>query len=207
MIVVDIETSGVDPIKNSILSIGAVDFLNPKRIFYEECRAFEGAHISDESLAVNGYSREEVTDSQKQSDKEIVEHFLAWTLESKDHTMAGQNPSFDRDFIMYTAQRYHLNWPLTHRTVDLHSVCYSHMVGQGTLPPMEKNRSALNLDAILVYLGMPEVHDSKLNVFQGFFTENFSFQSTKPSRFLGFLIKRPKRAVYSQKCQIYGLTK
>ncbi|MDD4988937.1 MAG: 3'-5' exonuclease [Candidatus Pacebacteria bacterium] len=156
MIVVDIETSGVDPIKNSILSIGAIDFLDSKRTFYEECRTFEGAHISEESLAINGYTKEEAGDSKKQSDKEILEHFLAWALLSKDHTLAGQNPSFDRDFLRYTAERYHLNWPLTHRTIDLHSICYFHMKRQGIEPPFEKNRSALNLDAILTYLGLPE---------------------------------------------------
>lgn len=155
MLIVDIETSGVDPVKNSILSIGAIDFLDPAREFNEECKAFPGAHISDESLAVNGYSREEVFDVRKQSDKQIVEKFLAWALASGDHTLAGQNPSFDRDFLRYTAERYNLNWPLTHRTLDLHSVCYFHMIKRGIEPILEKNRSALNLDAILAYVGMP----------------------------------------------------
>ncbi len=155
MIVVDIETSGVDPVKNSILSIGAVDFLDPTRVFYEECQVFEGAHISEEALAINGYTKEQAQDLNKQSDKELVEKFLEWAIGSKDHTIAGQNPSFDRDFLKYTAERYHLNWPLTKRTVDLHSVCYLHMIERGIEPPLEKNRSALNLDLVLAYVGMP----------------------------------------------------
>jgi len=42
MVVVDVETSGLDPQKYAMLSIGAVDFENPERQFYAECRAFDG---------------------------------------------------------------------------------------------------------------------------------------------------------------------
>jgi len=38
MIVADIEATGLDPRKHSILSIGAVDFEHPERQFYGECR-------------------------------------------------------------------------------------------------------------------------------------------------------------------------
>ena len=45
MIVVDVETTGVDARKNSIVSIGAVDFENQKNQFYGECKIWEGAEI------------------------------------------------------------------------------------------------------------------------------------------------------------------
>ena len=45
MIVVDVETSGMDAYKHSLLSIGAVDFENPVERFYEECRIWDGAGL------------------------------------------------------------------------------------------------------------------------------------------------------------------
>ena len=45
------EFSGLDPRKHSIVSIGAVDFENPSRQFYKECRIWHGAEIVPESLA------------------------------------------------------------------------------------------------------------------------------------------------------------
>jgi hypothetical protein len=55
MIVCDCEFSGTDPILHSLVSIGAVDFLDPSRQFYAECRIWEGAHVMDEALEVNGF--------------------------------------------------------------------------------------------------------------------------------------------------------
>ena len=155
MIVVDMEASGVEPHKNSLVSIGAYEFENPLNFFYEECRVWDGAHIDDEALKVNGMSREEITSSKKQLDKDLVVNFLKWTESCKEKTIAGQNPSTDRDFIKYTCERYHINWPFAHRTVDLHSICYFHMVRRGVMPPSRNAHSALNLDGILAYVGIP----------------------------------------------------
>ncbi len=156
MIVVDVEATGVDEVKHSILSIGALDFDNPKNQFYEECRAFEGAHIMEEALAVNGFSPEQAIDSKKQTDEELVKHFIEWTKSVKEHTFAGQNPSFDRDFIHRTADRYHIDWPFAFRSIDQHSVCYTHMIKKGIIPPVIHDRSDLNSDKIMQYVGIPE---------------------------------------------------
>jgi len=156
MIVVDVEASGVSPEKNSLVSVGAVDFANPQNRFYEECRIWGGAHIEDEALAVNGFTREQITDPNKKTDREVVEDFLAWLEKIEEKTIAGHNPSFDRDFLEQTAHRYHLNWPLAHRTLDLHSICYFDMLQTGVKPPLTHGHSALNLDAVLRYVGIPE---------------------------------------------------
>ena len=79
MIVVDVECTGVDEVKHAILSVGAIDFDNPNNQFYEECRAFEGAHIMDEALEINGFTKEQALDPNKQSDEELVKHFIEWT--------------------------------------------------------------------------------------------------------------------------------
>lgn len=154
MIVVDVEASGVDSQKSSLLSIGAVDFNNPRNRFYEECRIFEGAHVEKEALDVCGFTKEQINDPSKQTDRELVEHFLEWLTKCKEWTLAGQNTSFDRDYLMHTAYRYHINWPLAHRTIDLHSIAYFHMVKNGIQPPLRNNHSAVNLDNILKYVGV-----------------------------------------------------
>ncbi|MFM2374702.1 MAG: hypothetical protein RLZZ234_697 [Candidatus Parcubacteria bacterium] len=157
MICVDIEASGLDPKRDSIVSIGAIDLENPTRQFYEECRVWEGAHISDEALGVNGFSREEVQDPLKKTEGEAVRLFLAWAWEIEgDRTLAGQNVSFDRDYLQAAALREGLEWDLAHRTIDTHTLAWMHMEKRGRVVPIENHRSKLNLDTILNYCGIPE---------------------------------------------------
>jgi len=159
MIAVDIEASGIGPDTHSIVSIGAIDMDNPARQMYEECRVWEGAHINDEALEVNGFTREQITDPNKQSEAELVHKFASWAEGSADRTLAGQNVSFDRDILQAAAVRAkHTAWPFAHRTIDSHSLCWMHMVKRGLTPPVDpqKKHSALNLDAILNYCGIPE---------------------------------------------------
>lgn len=158
MIVIDIEASGTNYEKNSIVSIGALDFDNPDNRFYGECRIWEGAHMNAEALAVCGYSEAEITDPRKKSEGELVRELLEWSQHMGDRTLAGQNVSFDRDFLKAACEREGLSWDLAHRTIDTHTLCYMHMVKRELTPPIdaEHRRSALNLDAILNYCGIPE---------------------------------------------------
>lgn len=156
MIAVDVEASGTDYAKHSIVSVGAVELENPQNRFYAECRIWDGAHIMDEALGVNGYTKEDITDPKKQSEAELVRSFIAWSQGIADHTFAGQNVSFDRDFLRRAAERAgHTDWPFAHRTIDAHTLGWMHMVKNGKVPPVEHNRSALDLDAILNYVGIP----------------------------------------------------
>ncbi|MCA9363918.1 3'-5' exonuclease [Candidatus Kaiserbacteria bacterium] len=157
MIFVDIEASGVVYGRHSIVSLGAIDFENPKNRLYIECRIWEGAEINDESLAVPGFSREEVTDPTKMPEGEAVRQFLEWSQHMADRTLAGQNVSFDRDFLRAAAEREGLSWDMAHRTLDTHSLCWMHMVKCGIVPPIdaEHRRSALNLEAVAEYAGIP----------------------------------------------------
>ncbi len=159
MIAVDVEASGIGPDTHSIVSVGAVDMDNPSRQLYEECRVWEGAHINNEALEVNGFTREQITDPAKQSEAQLVRIFAAFAESSNDRTLAGQNVSFDRDILQAAAVRAkHTAWPFAHRTIDSHSLAWMHMVKRGLNPPVDpvKKHSALNLDAILLYCGIPE---------------------------------------------------
>jgi DNA polymerase III epsilon subunit-like protein len=157
MLVLDIEGSGVIPHKHSIVSIGALDLSNPSHRFYGECRVWEGAHIMDEALAVNGFTREQITDPRKQSEAELITQFLEWSQHLSDRTITGQNPSFDRDFARAAADRADAPWDLAHRTIDTHTLCFMHMIQRGLPAPIDAQhrRSSLDLDAVLNYCGIP----------------------------------------------------
>ncbi len=157
MLIVDTECSGLRPERHSILSIGALDFRNPDNRFYGECRVWDGAHIMDEALEVNGFTREEATDPQKQSEAELIASFLEWTQDLPERTLTGQNVSYDRNMLMAAAERAKLNWNLAYRTIDVHSLCWMHMIQVNGVPPVdeEHKRSMLNSKTILAYCGLP----------------------------------------------------
>ena len=56
MIVFDLEMTGLDPDACAIVSVGAVDMLDPSRTYYKEYRIFTGAMIIDEAMAVAGFT-------------------------------------------------------------------------------------------------------------------------------------------------------
>jgi len=159
MLVVDCEMTGLEPEKHSIVSVGAVDFEHPERQLYEECRAWDGAKIEPEALAVNGFTHAQVTDPGKQSESDVVHKFIAFAGGMADTTIAGQNVFTDANFLQAAARRAgHTAWPFAHRIIDIHTLCFEHMVKRGVTPPLnaEKRHSALNLDAVLTYCGLPE---------------------------------------------------
>ena len=56
LFVIDCETTGLDRLRCSLLSIAAV--LEDGSTFYRECRPEPGCQVDREALAVNGYSPE-----------------------------------------------------------------------------------------------------------------------------------------------------
>ena len=155
MIIVDVETTGLDPLKHSIISIGAIDFNNPENHFYQECRIWEGAEISEEALKINGFTREEITSPDKKSLEEAIKNFLIWISAIKDQTLAGENPDFDRNFLKFTIEFYRFSWPFGHRVIDLHSLSYAHHLSIDKNIPLNNFRSNLSLDETLEYIGLP----------------------------------------------------
>ena len=159
MIVLDVETTGLVPERHSILSLGALDLDDPTNQFYEECQVWDGAEIEDEALAINGFSREEVTGqgSRKQTEAGLVDAFVAWAMDRpKERTLAAQNVSFDLEFVQAACKRAGIECPFAKRTIDVHSITWLHMIERGIEPPLKNGHSAINLDAALRYVGVPE---------------------------------------------------
>lgn len=166
MIVVDIEASGLDPKKSALLSIGAVDFRTPERQFYAEARIWDGAIIDLDALAVNGFTEEQCNDPKKETLEEVMHKFLNWMRLAQEKTLMGQNPSFDRDFLNNSFGRCSIGWGFSYRTIDLHTLAYTDCIQKGISIPIENGRTSLNLDAILVYVGLskePKPHNALMD--------------------------------------------
>lgn len=161
MLVIDIEATGTNAHVHSILSIGAVDFSKPDRRFYGECRRFDGAHIMEGALEVNGFTLAQIDDARKMSETELLKQFLAWSLEVSDRTFAGQNVSFDRSYIEAACARAGVLFDFPYRTLDTHTMCYMHMVRRGITPPhdSEHKRTDISLNTALQYCGVPKEPD------------------------------------------------
>ncbi len=157
MLVIDIESTGLNSQKNSLLSIGAVDFDNPKRTFYGECRVFDGAEFDPEALAVCGFSKEECKDPNKQSQAELMVSFKKWIKEGTgDKILAGQNAYFDRDILNISFKRSRIDFTFHFRIMELHSIAFSDFLKRDLNPPLKKEGiSTLSLDKILNYVGLP----------------------------------------------------
>lgn len=155
MIVIDIEATGTNYQKHSIVSLGALDFNEPTNRLYLECRIWEGAHIDDEALEVNGFTPEQITADGKITEAQLIGQFLSWADGIEDQTFAGQNVSFDRDYVKVACERAGYNYPFAHRTIDTHTLAYMHYVLHGKEVPTAKRHSALNLDTVLNYVGIP----------------------------------------------------
>lgn len=155
MIVIDVEATGTDPHKHSIVSIGAVDFDKPEERIYIECQMWQGAHVDPAALVVNGYSEVDIRDKNKLTEAEAVKKFFEWYEKREDMTPAGQNPLFDISFLQAAAQRAHVDFRVPHRSIDQHTLTYSHMIRNGVTPPMKNKKSGLDSDTIMAYVGIP----------------------------------------------------
>lgn len=157
MIALDVETTGLDPKTCSIVSLGAVDTDEPENQFYDECGAWDGAHLSDEALAIHGFTREELTSGSRKSEADLIKGFVAWATDRpQNRTLIAQNVSFDHDFVRLACKRAGIEFPFSKRTIDIHSIVWLHMVKQGVPPPTGNYHSLISLDFALRYCGIPE---------------------------------------------------
>jgi DNA polymerase III epsilon subunit-like protein len=155
MIVVDVETTGLVPGVHAVASIGAIEMGSTLQRFYAECRVTDRA-IDDEALAVNGFTRRQLTRRDRRPIAEALKLFLDWAAGLGDGVFAGHHPEFDAGFLQAEAKLANLAWAFGRRLVDLHSVCFAHHLAEGMpLPLDEHGHSTLNLDAILATVGLP----------------------------------------------------
>lgn len=155
MLVVDVETTGIDEKKHSIVSIGALYLFSPDNQFYSESRIWPGAEITDKALEINGFAREQITNQSKPPQKQVLEDFIEWSSQFNDLTLAGENPRFDLNFLNESFRREGLDFNLGYRTIDLHSILYRELLIHDTPRILKKKVSAMNGNFIFNYVGLP----------------------------------------------------
>ena len=99
MIILDVQATGNDPERNSILSIAAVDFNDPEERFYEECQIWPGAEIDKEFFNASEVLEEELNDVHKKKESDIVQNFLYWIKQREGREFAGRDAQHHVEFI------------------------------------------------------------------------------------------------------------
>ena len=156
MIVLDIETSGVDFLKCGIWQIGAVDFENPENQFLDECRIDDEDIIEGGTLKVTGKTEAEMRNSEKQSQKELLERLFEWSNKIRIKNFICQNPQFDTTFLKIKALKYGLEYPFHYRAFDLHSVAQTKYYEINRKFVMDDNKSGMNLTNVLNFCGLKD---------------------------------------------------
>lgn len=157
LIAVDVETTGLDSLTSSIVSIGAVH-ISSGGYFYIECRPWEGAEVRDEALKVNGFTREYL-DVLETTEAQAVAMFQDWARGfTTNPIMLAHNSAFDKSFVSAACKRGEVKNSFNFRTVDVHSIVYTHMIRSGDTPPGQ-----LSLNKCLEYFGLdrePDPHNA-----------------------------------------------
>jgi len=155
-VVVDIESTGIYPGTNAIASLGAFD-LGSQKEYYQEFRVPKGCQITDESLSVNGFTKEQLFDSNKPLIADALPGFLRWVNDLEEITMAGWNVHFDVGFLRKDISDAGLKWPFSYRHIDVHSIVYAFMEFIGYDIPTENKCSVVDLDDGLEFVGLGNI--------------------------------------------------
>ena len=156
MIIIDEEMSGLDPRTHSILSLGAVDFSNPKRQFYREARLRRGATADPEAMKVNGFTLKQIKDKGKQTEKEMILKLCRWMDETNDRTLAGHNVQNDIKFLKHAIALYKIDYKINSRAVDTFALVYESCLKRKVRMPMKDNMADLKSDVVFRYCGLKE---------------------------------------------------
>jgi DNA polymerase III epsilon subunit-like protein len=156
MVILDIETTGLDPETHGLLSIGAIDFTRPRDTFYGECRIRRGEKVSQSALEVNGFTADEVKDPEKQSTEELIKSFELWMNRRNVKVIGGLHiASFDVPFLVTKAKQVKASLKLHKRSIDLHSLAYAKMLQLGRIVPLTDGWSVMDVDFIYPFCGLP----------------------------------------------------
>ncbi|MFH1431489.1 MAG: 3'-5' exonuclease [Nanoarchaeota archaeon] len=161
MIVLDIESSGIDTGRCGIWQIGAVEIENSENQFLEESRIDDEDLVEKGAIKVTGKTEEQMRDSNKQSQKELILKFLEWTRNCKDRIIIGQNIGWDLIMLQNKCIRYNLHKELRDtigfKGLDTYSIAQiKHLEKKGNLSIKEDGRGNMGLHKVLEFCGIKD---------------------------------------------------
>ncbi len=166
MILLDIETSGIDTGRCGIWQIGALELENPINYFLQEGRIDDDDIAEEGALKVTGKTERELRDKKKQSQKKLILNYFGWLAPIKEKLFLGQNVGWDITFIQNKCIRYGIldkfREVQSQRSFDLHTIAqdrYKQIHNSYLLD--EKGKSKMNLSAVL---GLCGILDDRINV-------------------------------------------
>lgn len=137
IVVVDVETTGLDPMLHGVIEIGAValdaDSVSPIGEFHTLVRAEFWHAWSAGAEAVHGVPRTVAESLDRPNEMMALGMFLEWVRTisgGRRATLAGMNPGFDlgmlRGMAKRTEQEEALRRRISHRTLDLHTLAWAY---------------------------------------------------------------------------------
>jgi DNA polymerase III epsilon subunit-like protein len=128
ILVIDVETTGLDPARHACIELGAVLLdreLNPVAEFSSLVAPWDSAEIMSEALAVNQINPAALKSAPQVP--EVVDRFhQAFRPDSRKLLLCGWNVWLDVAFLKGLYARANCAWPFGHRLLDIQSVVTFH---------------------------------------------------------------------------------
>ncbi len=166
MIVLDIESSGLDAGRCGIWQIGALELENPHNSFLEEGRIDDEDTIEAGALKLTGKIESDLRDQNKQSQKDLILNFLNWTNSCKIRIPIGHNVGWDLSFIQNKCIRYGLTDKfrdsISIRSLDTHTIAQiRYKQKNGSFLINERNKSDMNLSNVMA---LCNIEDDRMRI-------------------------------------------
>lgn len=134
VLIVDTETSGLDPLVHSILSLGLISLTGD---IEEEYFIYEPSIVSDpRSMSIHGISLNWLS-SKGESPSVVCDQFetALSKVESESIILAGHNVAFDLAFLKRLYRVANRPWPskISHRSLDTHTMLWQ-LAAAGRIP-------------------------------------------------------------------------
>lgn len=146
LVLLDVETSGLNPRKHSLLRVSAKR-LSDGKVFDSWVKPEAGSYGDKKSLERTGIDTAKLSQEAPPL-PEVLKKLSKFLSESGPHILSGCNVAFDVDFIEAGCRKYGLRPPFGGKRVDLQTVAFvAHECGKISLP--QKNGAVdLSFNAI-----------------------------------------------------------
>jgi DNA polymerase III epsilon subunit-like protein len=153
MIIIDVETGGLDPQKDALVEVALFDTVDRELVTWL-VRPCKWLRWSEEAERVHGMSLE-YCERLGLDECHVMKEVAAWLEKRRPFEVGGANPRFDMDFLRAAAMRNGVELGLWCRPVDVQSVAWvADKIGRIELPrKKEGGPPSCSLDAILETLG------------------------------------------------------